>query len=689
MANKPIEDLTLTEQTTFRTEIGATDAANLTSGTLPDARFPATLPAASGVNLTALNATNLTSGTVATARLGTGTASSTTYLAGDGSWKAPASSAPAADSITTAMLQAGAVTTAKILDANVTLAKITGLGTAATAASTDFATSAQGTLATNAQPIMKGVVVTKANGTRTAYPPSADTDTARGLALEAAFAVAVAGDTIDLSPGDYLLTKEYGGATIGGLYAMFPLHSKMTVRLNGARLYRPALTTTAQNALVVGRWYIVTGNAGSTAQWTQAGAANNNGGTRFQATQTSVTGTGVCLQMPLAVFAQSYVSGAIPSIDWALLGPGIIEGDVATTAYTTGDPHGYKDQHGVTMVTNRRWRIDGISFLKHRGCGLYLNTPSWGNETTYINKASTGQISNCHFDLNNFGAAIEAQNEYHQFSNCTFSQNVVGVRINAGNIKFSNCDAVGNTVDAVYIEATGANPGHGCWTGGHLTHNLGRAIYNEALNTTGFQFVGVTIAGSSTTNTIESRGGGLNFVGCFIDCLFKAGAVPAGINTVQNCFFYQADVPLPATVVADMSTAERLRWKFKGNYGLGGPWGENEELVRVYADNAAALGTAIPITSIVSSVISSVMTATVTTTSPHGISVAASINILGATGTGVLPNGVQNATVTGASTLTFPLTTGSQTFGGTITATNLLMPGEQYRTSTGDTRIVY
>jgi hypothetical protein len=38
------------------------------SGTLPDARFPATLPAASGVNLTSLNATNLASGTVPDAR---------------------------------------------------------------------------------------------------------------------------------------------------------------------------------------------------------------------------------------------------------------------------------------------------------------------------------------------------------------------------------------------------------------------------------------------------------------------------------------------------------------------------------------------------------------------------------------------------------------------------------------------
>lgn len=48
--------------------ITALNASNLASGTVPDARFPATLPAASGVNLTALNATNLASGTVPDAR---------------------------------------------------------------------------------------------------------------------------------------------------------------------------------------------------------------------------------------------------------------------------------------------------------------------------------------------------------------------------------------------------------------------------------------------------------------------------------------------------------------------------------------------------------------------------------------------------------------------------------------------
>lgn len=47
----------------------ALNATQLTSGTVPDARFPATLPTASGANLTALNATNIASGTLDNARL--------------------------------------------------------------------------------------------------------------------------------------------------------------------------------------------------------------------------------------------------------------------------------------------------------------------------------------------------------------------------------------------------------------------------------------------------------------------------------------------------------------------------------------------------------------------------------------------------------------------------------------------
>jgi len=65
----------------------ALNATQLTSGTVPDARFPATLPAVSGINLTALNATNLGSGTVPIDRLGSsGTPSVSTYLRGDNTW---------------------------------------------------------------------------------------------------------------------------------------------------------------------------------------------------------------------------------------------------------------------------------------------------------------------------------------------------------------------------------------------------------------------------------------------------------------------------------------------------------------------------------------------------------------------------------------------------------------------------
>ena len=54
--------------TTFDGDI---DAAHLTTGTIPDARFPATLPAVSGESLTNLNASNISSGTIDAARVPT------------------------------------------------------------------------------------------------------------------------------------------------------------------------------------------------------------------------------------------------------------------------------------------------------------------------------------------------------------------------------------------------------------------------------------------------------------------------------------------------------------------------------------------------------------------------------------------------------------------------------------------
>ena len=90
-ATLDISASTLTPPATMPASSGvnltALNATQLTSGTIPDARFT-TLPAVSGANLTSLTAGNISSGTVPTARLGSGSASSSVFLAGDSSWAA-------------------------------------------------------------------------------------------------------------------------------------------------------------------------------------------------------------------------------------------------------------------------------------------------------------------------------------------------------------------------------------------------------------------------------------------------------------------------------------------------------------------------------------------------------------------------------------------------------------------------
>ena len=135
--------------------ITALNATELTSGTVPDARFPAvlpavsganltalpaTLPAASGVNLTALNATQLTSGTVSVLRLGaSGTRDATTYLRGDNTWATVSGGGTASDSFATIAVAGQTSVVADSATDTLTLVAGTGI-TLTTDASTDSIT---------------------------------------------------------------------------------------------------------------------------------------------------------------------------------------------------------------------------------------------------------------------------------------------------------------------------------------------------------------------------------------------------------------------------------------------------------------------------------------------------------------------------------------------------------------------
>ena len=249
-----ISDAGLLAATSFSgigSSLTALNATQLTSGTIPDARFPATLPAvsganltalpatlpaASGTNLTALNATELTSGTVPVLRLGaSGTRDATTYLRGDNTWATVAGGGGSSDSFATIAVAGQSSVVADSATDTLTLVAGTGI-TITTDASTDTITitnsgAAQNTFSTVAVTGQSNVVadsstdtLTIAAGTGISITTDAGTDTVTITSTVATGATAFTG------------LSDAGSLTVDRFY--LPAITMLDVTANGVSAYR-------------------------------------------------------------------------------------------------------------------------------------------------------------------------------------------------------------------------------------------------------------------------------------------------------------------------------------------------------------------------------------------------------------------------------------------------------------------
>jgi plastocyanin len=217
--------------------ITALNATELTTGTMPDGRFPATLPAASGANLTALNATQLTSGTVPILRLGeSGTRDNTTYLRGDNTW-ATASGGTASDSFATIAVagQSSVVadsatdTLTLVAGSNITITTNAGTDTITIAAAGGG--TASDSFATIAVAGQSSVVADSATDTLTIAA-----GTGISITTDAGTDTVTITSTVSAGATTFAALTDNAGLTIDQFY--LPAITRLDVTANGTSAYR-------------------------------------------------------------------------------------------------------------------------------------------------------------------------------------------------------------------------------------------------------------------------------------------------------------------------------------------------------------------------------------------------------------------------------------------------------------------
>jgi plastocyanin len=205
------------------------NASNLASGTVPDARFPSTLPTLSGVNLTDLNASNLASGTVPVLRLGeSGTRDATTFLRGDNTW-ATVTGGDASNSFETIAVSGQNNVVADSPTDTLTLAAGTGIAITTNAA-TDTVTI------TNSSPnVSQNVFTTIAVSGQNNVVADSATDT---LTLAAGTGITI---TTDAGTDTVTITS----TASGGASNFTDLGDASTASLTVDQIYLPAITSLA------------------------------------------------------------------------------------------------------------------------------------------------------------------------------------------------------------------------------------------------------------------------------------------------------------------------------------------------------------------------------------------------------------------------------------------------------------